>query len=77
MSKVMNFEDIGIIQGDEKRHLEDYLDAIFFDQRKDYDEYYINVKEVEFVDVTLQDLMYLSERFKVVILNDVIHLQEQ
>lgn len=74
---LMKFDELGIISGDQKRHLEDYLDARFFSQRKEFDEYYIDIQEVDFENINIQDLMYLAEKFKVkvteslIILNDI------
>ena len=67
---------IGILEGDRKRILENYIDERLFRQRKNYDEYYIDVTNYE-VDVELGDLMLLGETFKVVVLEDAIIIADR
>ncbi len=67
---------LGIVEGDHKRMLENYIDERLFRQRKNYDEYYIDVTSYE-VDVELGDLMLLGETFKVVVLEDAIIIADR
>jgi hypothetical protein len=67
---------IGIIEGDKKRFLEEYIDSRLFRQRKTYDEYYINVTSVE-VNMDLGLLMILAEQFKVMVLDDCVILSDK
>lgn len=65
--------NIGIIEGDDKRVLEDYVDVRHFRQRKSYDEYYIDVANVE-LKLDLNDLMILAETFKVKVGSDCVYI---
>jgi hypothetical protein len=67
---------LGVIEGDHKRMLENYIDERLFRQRKSYDEYYIDVTSYE-VDIELGDLMLLGETFKVVVLEDAIIIADR
>ena len=66
-----DFSSLGIVEGDEKRRLEDYIDVRFFSQRKSYDEYYVDITNCT-VDIDLGDLMILAESFKVIVLDDSV-----
>ena len=77
MKVLMSFEKLSIIDRDAKRHLEDYLDARCFSQRKSYDEYYIDVQNAEFDNLGSRDLMYLAQRFKVEVCEDIIYLDSK
>ena len=57
---------LGIIEGDKKRFLAEYLDERCFKQRKSYDEYYVTVSTFE-VDLDLGLLMIIAEQFRVVV----------
>jgi len=65
--------NIGIVTGEERRALEDYIDARRFTQRKSYDEYYIDSGNLE-LDLSISDLMILAERFKVIVNYDSVEL---
>jgi hypothetical protein len=67
---------LGIIEGDHKRILENYIDERLFRQRKSYDEYYIDVTSYE-ADVELGDLMLLGETFKIIALEDAIIIADR
>ena len=58
--------EVGIITGDEKRALEVYVDERAFRQRKSYDEYYCDWKEVE-LELTLNDCFILSNTFHILV----------
>jgi hypothetical protein len=58
--------ELGIIDGDQKRRLECYVDSRFFRQRKSYDEYYVDVDYVSF-ELSIDDLMILAEQFTVTV----------
>ncbi len=62
---------LGIISGEQRRALECYIDARAFRQRKSFDEYYVDLTNVE-LELDLRDLMILAERFKVIVLEDAI-----
>lgn len=66
---------LGIIDGDKKRKLEDYIDSRLFRQRKSYDEYYIDVTNYN-VDIEIGDLMIIAEAFKVIVLADSVIITE-
>jgi len=59
----MNLE-LGLIDGDQKRVLECYIDSRLFRQRKNYDEYYVDSNVEEFKG-GLDDLGILAEVFGV------------
>ena len=72
----MRFElQMGIINGNVKRKLEDYIDTRLFRQRKDFDEYTIDETSIEF-NATISDLMILAESVKVRVLDDCIMLSD-
>ena len=64
---------IGIIEGESKRVLECYVDSRLFEQRKSYDEYFVNVSNVE-VDLGVKDLMLLAEVLTVKVLSDCVSI---
>lgn len=64
---------LSVVSGNEKRFLETYLNPALFRQRKSYDEYYIDVSEVE-VNLSLSELMKLSEWFDVTVHSDHVSL---
>ena len=68
--------DFGIIDGDSKRALEDYVDPEIFVQRKNYDEY-TSSRDSDLVHLDLTDLQIISENFKVTVTSDGIHLDEK
>ena len=70
----LNVECLGLITGDEKRVLECYIDARLFDQRKCYDEYYVQ-QLVHLVDLYINDLMRLAEQFTVTVGSDCVYLK--
>ena len=75
MSVKVCLDNIGIIQGDEKRFLETYgFDC--FDQRKSYDEYYINRNQREHM-LNIDDLIDMSNYFKVSVNFDAVYLEEK
>jgi len=67
--------NIGIICGDDKRVLEEYVDSSNFKQRKNYDEYYIVNKNVE-LNLDLGLLMILAETFKVTVCADSVCIED-
>jgi hypothetical protein len=67
---------LGIIEGDDKRFLESYVDSRVFRQRKSYDEYYVDVPYIE-MDVDLGLLMLISEKFKVQVFPDCVTISER
>ena len=72
MDKVKTYLELGslgIVDGDSKRKLENYVNPQFFRQRKTYDEYYIDVTNVE-IDLDFNDLTILAEDFIVKVLHD-------
>ena len=68
---------LGIIQGDNKRALEDYVDPSYFKQRKSYDEYTIDKQYVFVFYRCIGDLMLLAENFKVIVYQDSVCLEEK
>ena len=67
---------IGIIEGDDKRALENYVDSRFFRQRKQYDEYYIDVDDVD-LKLDVNDLRILADNFKVQVFSDYVELSSR
>lgn len=69
---------LGIISGEQRKALECYIDARAFRQRKSFDEYYIDLTNVELeLELDLMDLMILAERFKVIVLEDAIIIADK
>ena len=66
---------LGIIDGDAKRQLEVYVDSRLFSQRKDYDEYTIDVNEVK-IRMDIKDLFILSNSFDVRVGDGWVELEE-
>ena len=64
----INLGNLGIITGDEKRTLENILPSSLFEQRKNYDEFYINEATVDVNDAYLDitELQKLASHFKVI-----------
>lgn len=77
MKTKVHFERLGIISGESKRLLEDYVDTRLFSQRKSYDEWYIEdyTKPLE-LDLDLRDLFILSGRFEIRVGDGWIELEE-
>lgn len=66
--------EIGIISGDDKRALENYVHPSYFRQRKSYDEYYIDTQSVD-IKLDINDLMILAENFNVAVGIDSVIIQ--
>jgi hypothetical protein len=62
---------LGIIEGDQKRLLEEYVDERCFKQRKSYDEYYVTTTNIE-ANLDLGLLMIIAEKFRVVVCEDAV-----
>jgi hypothetical protein len=60
---------LGIVGGDDKRALENYVSPAYFRQRKTYDEYYIDVTNIQ-IALNFKDLTILAENFIVRVLED-------
>lgn len=71
----LQLHKLGIIGGDAKRQLEVYVDSRLFSQRKDYDEYTINVNEVK-IRMDIKDLFILSNSFDVRVGDGWVELEE-
>ena len=67
---------LGIIGGEEKRSLECYFDSRYFNQRKSYDEYYVDAPQEIEIALAMNDLMIISEAFKVRVLPDGIVISD-
>lgn len=67
---------LGVISGDNKRWLEDYVDSSLFVQRKDYDEYTV-IRGYTAAKLDLYDFKNISEYFKVTINSDSIDISEK
>ena len=67
---------LGIISGKQRKALECYIDARAFRQRKSFDEYYVDLTNVE-MGLDLRDLMIFAERFKVIVLEDAIIIADK
>ena len=65
----------GIIDGESKRVLEEYVDSSNFKQRKSYDEYYIVNHEAK-LNLDLGRLMNLAETFKVTVYGDEVCIED-
>ena len=68
--------NLGIIEGNAKRTLECYIDSRLLRQRKNYDEYYVDVHSTIDTDWRLGDLMILAEHFKVVVEPGSIEIED-
>ena len=66
---------LGIIDLEQKRALECYVDERLFRQRKSFSEYYIDVRSVDVV-IDIRDLMILSEQFDITISCDSVILRD-
>ena len=64
MSVSINVDGLGIIGGDAKRFLEQYIDMRSFEQRKSYDEYYVNASNDKYM-LNIDDLSEMSSYFSV------------
>ena len=62
---------LGIIEGDKKRFLEEYVDERCFKQRKSYDEYYVTATTIE-ANLDLGLLMIIAEKFRVIVCEDAV-----
>ena len=67
--------NLGIIDSDQKRVLECYIDARFIRQRKSYSEYYVDINGAE-LDLDIKDLMILGEQFNVSVHSDSVTIEE-
>lgn len=66
---IIELGSLGLLSGDDKRALENYVHPSYFRQRKSYDEYYVDVTNLD-LDLDLRDLQILADDFKVRILSD-------
>ena len=64
---------MGIISGDDKRTLEEYIDSSNFKQRKSYDEYYVVNKTLD-LNLDLGLLMILAESFDIEVHSDQVSI---
>jgi len=64
---------MGIISGDDKRTLEEYIDSSNFKQRKSYDEYYVVNKTLD-LNLDLRLLMILAESFDIEVHSDQVSI---
>ena len=74
MKVKINLDGLGIIEGDQKRLLENYVDERLLTQRKQYDEYYVNIAVLE-IEIDIRDLMILAEKFKVTVLESGVTIE--
>ena len=71
------FERLGVISGESKRLLEDYVDTRYFSQRKSYDEWWIaDYTTLLELELELSDLFILSEKFEIRVGDGWIELEE-
>ena len=73
MKVTLELDQLSILDGNEKRALEDYVDLRRFKQRKQLDEWVVG-GQVK-VDVDVGDLMILSEKFIVEVCSDGVALK--
>ena len=66
--------DIGMIDGESKRGIERYFDKSAFKQRKSYDEYYFDVRDIE-IDLDLSDLVEMSHYVQVSVACGELYLE--
>jgi hypothetical protein len=64
---------LGIIDSDEKKVLECYIDERLIRQRKSFDEYIVDQDSRDF-DLDIRDLRILAEKFNVQVTDDEILL---
>ena len=74
MKVKINLDGLGIIEGDQKRLLESYVDERLLTQRKQYDEYYVNIAVLE-IEIDIRGLMILAEKFKVTVLESSVTIE--
>lgn len=67
---------LGLVSGDHKRWLEDYVDPSLFIQRKNYDEYTLK-RDFTTATLDLTDFRNIAEYFKVTINIDTINISEK
>lgn len=70
---ILDTSNLGIMEGDKKRALECYVDAREFQQRKSYDEYFLN-NNLRNIELDIRDLLILAEQFIVTVGVDTIYL---
>lgn len=68
--------ELAILSGDQKRCLECFVDVRHFNQRKNFDEYTMDVSDVE-AAVGLVELMILADEFKVEVLENSVQLTDR
>ena len=71
----LHLHRLGLIDGDAKRQLEVYVDSRLFSQRKDYDEYQVDVDEVK-IRMDIKDLFILSSNFDVRVGDGWVELED-
>lgn len=71
----LDLSRLGIIDLDQKRALECYIDERLFRQRKSFSEYYVDSQGVE-LEIDIKDLMILAEKFSVMVNYDSVILEE-
>ena len=75
LQDIRAYLSLGIIKGSVMRNLTEYLPREIFIQRKQYDEYYINVQHAD-IGLTLDKLMELSKIVEVLVRYDGITLKD-
>ena len=73
MKVTLELSTLSILNGYEKRALEDYVDTRMFRQRKQFDEWLVSGQVT--VDIDLGDLMILADHFIVEVCNDGVALK--
>jgi len=67
--------NLGIISGEQRNLLKRFVDSEHFQQRKCYDEYYINISATK-AEFTVNDLMFLAQEFKVTVHTTYIMIED-
>tara|TARA_R100000541_G_C1897352_1_gene83927 strand:- start:2980 stop:3213 length:234 start_codon:yes stop_codon:yes gene_type:complete len=75
MKTKVHLSRLGIISGDSKRLLEDYVYTGAFSQRKSYDEWVVDWSDIE-LDLDMRDLFILSHKFEIRVGDGWIELEE-
>lgn len=69
--------DLGIISGEQKRLLESFIGSKYFEQRKNYDEYYFSANMIAVEeDIGVHDLMVIADLFHVEVFPNSLHISD-
>ena len=67
---------LGIIDLDQKRALECYIDERLFRQIKSFSGYYVDINEID-LEIDIKDLMVLADQFNVIVSYGSVILKDE